>query len=195
MIQARVAEWLGVTRASVSEMIRHMVDDGLVVVDDELELTDSGRHLAEVVVRRHRLAERFLTEVLEMPWVKVHAEAEVWEHAISDDVEEAMWAKLDDPKTCPHGNPIPGAGYRPPPVRPLAGLDAGDTATLERISEELELDGDIMDFLDEGRFHPGADLAVVTKTPDGTLTVAVGGETDPVHVGVGNFIAERLFVT
>ncbi len=190
VIQARIAQWLGVSRASVSEMIRHMVDDGLVVSADELQLTDAGRHLAEVVVRRHRLAERFLVEVLGLPWVKVHPEAEVWEHAISDDVEKAIWEKLGDPKTCPHGNPIPGAGYRPPPVQPLAELEG--TGRVERISEELELDGEIMDFLDRHDLRPGADVTVVHRSPNGTLTVAVG---EAPQVGVGPYIAERLFVS
>ena len=97
VIQARIAEWLGVSRPSVSEMIKRMEADGLVTSGGEIRLTDKGRHLAEVVVRRHRLAERFLSEVLGLPWVKVHAEAEVWEHAISDDVEQAMLAKLGKP--------------------------------------------------------------------------------------------------
>src|SRR5688572_29384863 len=125
VIQARIADWLGVSRASVSEMIRKMEADGLVETGTEIVLTNEGRHLAEVVVRRHRLAERFLTEVLGLPWVKVHAEAEVWELAISDDVEAAMLAKLDRPKTCPHGNPIPGVGYRQPKLRPMADLGNG----------------------------------------------------------------------
>src|SRR5688572_21355583 len=123
VIQARIAEWLGVSRPSVSEMIKRMDADDLVTSDGEIKLTDKGRHLAEVVVRRHRLAERFLSEVLGLPWVKVHAEAEVWEHVISDDVEKAMWEKLGDPKTCPHGNPIPGAGYLPPPMVAISSME------------------------------------------------------------------------
>jgi DtxR family transcriptional regulator, Mn-dependent transcriptional regulator len=191
VIQARVADWLGVSRASVSEMVRRMADDGLVTLGDELLLTEEGRHLAEVVVRRHRLAERFLTEVLGLPWVKVHAEAEVWEHAISDDVERAMLAKLDNPTTCPHGNPIPGLGYRQPQLAPLSSL-GDDPMVLERISEELELDPEIMGFLDDSGLRPGARVARVAATPDGTLTVRVDGEE---QVGVGKFIADRLFVT
>ncbi len=190
VIQARIAEWLGVSRAAVSEMVHRMIDDGLVESGVEISLTDEGRHLAEVVVRRHRLAERFLAEVLGLPWVKVHAEAEVWEHVISDDVEAAMWRALDDPKTCPHGNPIPGAGYRPPPIKPLASMDSGESRSLERISEELELDAEIMGFLDDSGIRPGAVLEVVAQTPDGTLTV----QTPDDRVGVGTFIAERLFV-
>lgn len=190
VIQARVADWLGVTRPSVSEMMRRMDAEGLVRVTDEIELTPEGQHLAEVVVRRHRLAERFLTEVLGMPWVKVHEEAEVWELAISDDVEKAMWDKLDDPKTCPHGNPIPGAGYRPPPVEPISAL-TGRVAVLERISEELELDDDIMGFLDDNQLRPGAKVEVAARTPDGIVTVRVN-DTD--QVGLSEFIAERVYV-
>lgn len=190
VIQARIAEWLGVSRPSVSEMVHRMADDGLVTIDAEINLTERGMHLAEVVVRRHRLAERFLTEVLGLPWVKVHHEAEVWEHAISDDVEKAMWDKLENPQTCPHGNPIPGAGYKAPNVEPLSQL-TGRTAVLERISEELELDDEIMDFLDTNRLRPGATVEVSARTPDGIVTVRIGGEH---QVGLSPFIADRVFV-
>jgi len=191
VIQARVADWLGVSRASVSEMTKRMVEEGLVTSDDELRLTEEGRHLAEVVVRRHRLAERFLTEVLGLPWVKVHAEAEVWEHAISDDVEAAMLTRLDNPTTCPHGNPIPGLGYRQPALVQLSGVGP-DPMVLRRISEELELDPEIMGFLDDAALRPGATLERVASTPDGTLTVRVNGGD---QMGIGAFIAERLFVS
>lgn len=190
VIQARISDWLGVSRPSVSEMIKRMEADGLVHTNGEITLTDSGRHLAEVVVRRHRLAERFLSEVLGLPWVKVHAEAEVWEHAISDDVEEAMLQKLDRPRTCPHGNPIPGVGYRQPRLYPMTDLDR-KPLTLHRISEELELDSEIMGFLDDSGLRPGAGVELVRKTPDGTLTVRVNKGH---QVGISPFIAERLFV-
>ncbi len=195
MIQARIADWLSVSRASVSEMIRKMAADGLVEVAGEVKLTDEGRHLAEVVVRRHRLAERFLTEVLGLPWVKVHAEAEVWELAISDDVEAAMLAKLGQPTTCPHGNPIPGAGYQQPPLSQmselaLSSLDS-EARYLHRVSEELELDDEIMGFLDDSGLRPGARVELMAKAPDGTLTIGVSGSG---RVGVSPFVAERLFL-
>lgn len=190
VIQARVAEWLGVSRASVSEMVRRLATEGLVVTEPEIRLTDSGRELAEVVVRRHRLAERFLSEVLGLPWDKVHAEAEVWERVISDDVEAAMWGAMEDPKTCPHGNPIPGAGYKPPRMQPLSDLEIGEPATVERISEELELDAELMGFLDRIGLRPGAAVAVVERAPAGTLTVSIDGGSG---VGIGQFAAERLF--
>ncbi|HEX2421119.1 MAG TPA: metal-dependent transcriptional regulator [Acidimicrobiia bacterium] len=191
VIQARIADWLGVSRASVSEMIRKMEADGLLETGTEIVLTTEGRHLAEVVVRRHRLAERFLTEVLGLPWVKVHAEAEVWELAISDDVEAAMLEKLGQPTTCPHGNPIPGAGYRQPQLSQMSELGSG-ARFLHRVSEELELDNEIMGFLDDSGLRPGALVELVARTPDGTLTISV---QDGERVGVSPFIAERLFLS
>ncbi len=190
VIQARVADWLGVSRASVSEMIRRMAGEGLVEQGTEVRLTAEGRHLAEVIVRRHRLAERFLADVLGLPWAKVHAEAEVWETAISDDVEAAMWAVMDDPMTCPHGNPIPGAGYKPPKMKAFSLLDAGERLRLERISEELELDAEMMGYLDRSGLRPGAIVELLERDPYGALTVSV----DDKPVGVGAFAAERLFV-
>lgn len=191
VIQARVADWLGVSRPAVNEMVHRMADEGLVVLGDEIELTDEGRHLAAIIVRRHRLAERFLSDILKLPWDRVHAEAEVWETTISDQVEEAMWKTLEDPKTCPHGNPIPGAGYKPPKMAPMIAMVPGETKRLERISEELELDAEMMRFLDESGLRPDARLELVRKDPTGALTVAVDGS----QVGVGVFAAERIFVS
>lgn len=190
VIQARIADWLGVSRASVSEMVHRMADEGLVTIDGEIRLTEEGRHLAAVVVRRHRLAERFLSEVLKLPWSKVHAEAEVWETTISDDVEAAMWSVMEDPKTCPHGNPIPGAGYKPPQMKPMSEMVQGESLRLERISEELELDAEMMRYLDEAGLRPDAIVEVMTKDPHGAMTVTVNGSP----VGVGVHAAERLFV-
>lgn len=190
-IQARIADWLGVSRASVSEMVHKMEAEGLVETEPVLRLTEDGRHLAEVVVRRHRLAERFLSEVLKLPWSKVHEEAEVWETTISDDVEQAMWAVMDNPKTCPHGNPIPGANYKPPKMKPISEMEIGETLRLERISEELELDADMMRYLDESDMRPGARINVAGADPHGAFTVVVNGET---RAGLGKFASERLFV-
>jgi DtxR family Mn-dependent transcriptional regulator len=190
VIQARIADWLGVSRASVNEMVHRMADDGLVEIGDEIRLTEEGRHLAAVIVRRHRLAERFLTDVLKLPWDKVHAEAEVWETTISDLVETAMWDALDDPKTCPHGNPIPGAGYKPPKMKPMSEMEPGESRPLERISEELELDDEMLGFLYSSGFHPKTVIELIRRDPQGALTVSVGGKT----VGVGSFAANRLFV-
>lgn len=192
-IQARIADWLGVSRASVSEMVRKLGAEGMVSAGENgvIKLTGEGRAVAEVIVRRHRLAERFLAEILRLPWVKVHAEAAVWEHVISDEVEKAMWAVMDDPGTCPHGNPIPGSGYEPPPTKPIAEIATGDTRVLERISEELELDEEMMAFLDEAGVRPGVEIRIAGRTPHDVITISAGnGEP----VGLGPFAAERLFV-
>ena len=187
--QVRIARWLGVTPVSVSEMVRRMQEEGLVEIEGEVRLTEEGRYLAEVVVRRHRLAERFLSEVLKLPWSKVHEEAEVWETMISDDVEKAMWAAMENPQTCPHGNPIPGAGYQPPEMKPLSEMGLEEVLPLERISEELELDIEMMRFLDESGIRPHSLIRMVQKDPYGAVTVEVEGR----RVGIGKFASERLF--
>ena len=115
VIQARIADRLMVSRPAVSEMIKRLETDGLVAIDhNAISLTADGLRLAERVVRRHRLAERFLTDILGLSWADAHKEAGKWEHVISEPVEEAIVRVLGDPTTCPHGNPIPGADYVAP---------------------------------------------------------------------------------
>lgn len=191
VIQARIAEWLGVSRASVSENIRKLEAEGLIETRPDIRLTESGRHLAEVIVRRHRLTERFLTDVLGLTWDKVHPEAEVWETMISDDVEAAMWKVLDRPTTCPHGNPIPGSGYSPPPMVPVADVADGAARPIERLSEELEMDDEMMGFLDRSGLRPGTQVEVLGRSPQGALTVRIGGG-EP--IGISSYLAERVFL-
>ena len=115
VIQARIADRLMVSRPAVSEMIKRMEAEGLVAIDhNAITLTKDGQRLAERVVRRHRLAERFLTDILELSWADAHQEAGKWEHIISEPVEAAIVRVLGNPTTCPHGNPIPGADYHAP---------------------------------------------------------------------------------
>src|SRR5690606_8132894 len=109
VIQARIAERLEVSRPAVSEMIRRLENEGIVeMAGNTITLTEAGQAVAERVVRRHRLAERFLTDILKLSWAEAHQEAGKWEHIISPTVEAAMTRLLGDPTTCPHGNPIPG---------------------------------------------------------------------------------------
>src|SRR5918999_5726531 len=149
VIQARIADRLGVSRPAVSEMIRRMTAEGLVRVDGTIQLTDEGVALAERIVRRHRLAERFLTDILELSWADAHRQANRWEHVIDENVEVAMDRVLGSPTTCPHGNPIPGSDYRETEAVPLAELDVGATFTVTRIPEELEFTPGVLDFLEE----------------------------------------------
>lgn len=193
VIQARIAERLEVSRPAVSEMIRRMEHDGLVRIrDGHIGLTTDGRALAERVVRRHRLAERFLTDILGLSWAEAHTEAGKWEHVISPHVEEALVRVLGDPTTCPHGNPIPGSAYlAPDEARPLKELAVGSEFTVTRIPEELEFTPGLLDFLEQSALQPGHHGLVTASSPDGTITVEVDGH----HVGIGEFAGARILVT
>ncbi|MGI9578325.1 MAG: metal-dependent transcriptional regulator [Microthrixaceae bacterium] len=190
VIQARIAERLEVSRPAVSEMIHRMESEGLIQIGKSITLTDNGRTLAERVVRRHRLAERFLTDILELPWALAHEEAGKWEHVISEPVEEAMSRVLGEPTTCPHGNPIPGASYEVPDTAPLADIEVGCKFTIDRIPEELEFTPGLLDFLEENDLVPGSAGVLTAMSPDGTATVEIDGRT----IGVGAFATDRILV-
>jgi DtxR family Mn-dependent transcriptional regulator len=191
VIQARIAERLQVSRPAVSEMIRKLEAEGLVTNDGAILLTAKGRDLAQQVVRRHRLAERFLTDVLKLSWAEAHHEAGKWEHVMSDHVEEAMNRLLGEPTTCPHGNPIPGSGYVETDAAPLSKLPIGEPFTVRRIPEELEFTPGLLEFLEASSLRPGCSGVITAASPDGTLTVEIDGR----HVGVGAFASERILVT
>jgi len=195
VIQARIAERLGRAAPSVSEMLDRLTDDGYVTREGRrLSLTESGRSLAEKVVRKHRLAERLLVDVIGLEWHKVHREAGRWEHVISDDVEARLIELLGDPATCPHGNPIPGSHSPAPAVetRPLADVGEGETVRLVRISEEVEMNLGSLELLDEGGFIPGAVARVSGRDPEGTIEVTVQGGTESIRVS--RDLSSRLFV-
>lgn len=191
VIQARIAERLQVSRPAVSEMVRRLANEGLVTTDDGIHLTEAGRALAQRVVRRHRLAERFLTDILKLSWAEAHHEAGRWEHVMSDAVEEAMDKLLGSPTTCPHGNPIPGSDYVDPDSRPLAEITVGSPFVVSRIPEELEFTPGLLDYLEQSSIRPGRSGVVTAASPDGTITVEIDGN----HVGVGSFASERILVT
>ncbi len=195
VIQARIAERLGRSAPSVSEMLDRLTEDGYVNREGRrLSLTDSGRALAEKVVRKHRLAERLLVDVIGLEWSKVHREAGRWEHVISDDVEARLVELLGDPATCPHGNPIPGSGTPAPGVatRPLAEVGEGERVRLFRISEEVELNLGSLTLLDEGGFIPGVVARVGGRDADGAVEVTVEGAAEAIRVS--HDLSGRLFV-
>ncbi|HKX70163.1 MAG TPA: metal-dependent transcriptional regulator [Acidimicrobiales bacterium] len=192
VIQARVAERLHVSRPAVSEMMKRMHGEGFVQLDGSvINLTADGRRLAEQVVRRHRLAERLLTDILGLSWADAHLEAGKWEHVISDPVERAINRLLDNPTTCPHGNPIPGSSYAAPATVALSDIAVGAEFTVTRIPEELEFTPGLLDFLEEASVLPGRSGVVTAVSPDGTTTVEIGGR----HVGIGAFATERIMVS
>lgn len=190
VIQARVAERLNVSRPAVSEMIRRMENEGLVEVGRAVRLTAYGTRLAESVVRRHRLAERLLTDILGLSWADAHQEAGRWEHVISDKVEAAIVRLLNDPTTCPHGNPIPGSAYEAPDTVTLSELHVGDEFTVMRIPEALEFAPGLLEFLEDATLLPGHSGTVTAISPDGTTTVEMDGR----HIGIGTFASERILV-
>lgn len=190
VIQARIAERLQVSRPAVSEMVRRLEAEGLIVNDGSITLTDAGLRLAKQVVRRHRLAERFLTDVLKLSWAEAHHEAGKWEHVMSDNVESAMNRMLGEPTTCPHGNPIPGSDYVEPDLTPLSSHPVGDTFTVRRIPEELEFAPGLLEFLEQSSLRPGCTGTITAASPDGTLTIEIDGHA----VGVGSFASERILV-
>lgn len=193
VIQARIAERLEVSRPAVSEMIRKMEREGFIAnKKGQIVLTKAGQTLATQVVRRHRIAERFLTDVLGLSWTQAHHEAGRWEHIISGDVETAMVRILEDPTTCPHGNPIPGSSYEEPTSSAvLREILVGSAFEVARIPEELEYREGMLEFLESASIVPGNTGTVTSRSPDGTTTVEIGGT----HVGVGEFASSRILVT
>ena len=192
-VQAGLARWMGVSAASVSEAVKRLRRDGLLRSEGrELAFTDRGVRLAERLVRRHRIAERFLIHVVGLPWHRAHEEAGAWERAISDDVEPRMVEILDDPGTCPHGNPIPGSSH---PVdhsdlSPLHAFEKGSKVVLERLTEDLELDPSVMKYFEEVGLMPGASISVEDAAPDGTLTLKVDGK----RAALGPDLTDNLWV-
>ena len=192
VIQARIVERLQVSRPAVSEMIKKMANDQLVTIKKgSITLTKNGLKLANQVVRRHRVAERFLTDILGLSWAEAHHEAGKWEHVVSPRVEAAFLQLLDDPTTCPHGNPIPGSAYElPKGTSALAEISVGNAFIIERIPEELEFQPGLLEFLEESNLIPGENGTVTAVSPDGTTTVDVKGK----KVGVGAFASQRILV-
>ncbi|HMC39952.1 MAG TPA: metal-dependent transcriptional regulator [Acidimicrobiales bacterium] len=192
VIQARLAERLGHSAPAVSEMMRRLRDDGYVEVRGRsVSLTLRGRSKAESVVRKHRLAERLLTDIIGLPWEKAHVEAGRWEHVISDEVEALLVERLGHPTTCPHGNPIPGAGAEERVMAVLADRALGDHVRLERVTELVELDQASLSYLSAHGFVPGTEATVTSRAPDGTMILDLGAGT----IALGPGLAQQLFVT
>jgi|DewCreStandDraft_5_1066085.scaffolds.fasta_scaffold04857_2 DtxR family Mn-dependent transcriptional regulator len=175
VIAARLAARLDLTPPTVAATLQRMSRDGLIVLNDrkEIGLTPKGQELAEKIIRRHRLTERFLVDVLGLDWVTAHEEATHIEHGITPRLEERLAAVLGYPKTCPHGNPIPGMGWQPAPGEfRLDKATEGQEIVVERITEEAEWDPRLLEYLQQHGVIPGARFTVVQVAPyAGTLTL------------------------
>jgi DtxR family transcriptional regulator, Mn-dependent transcriptional regulator len=183
---ANIARAMQLSAPTVHEMLRRLEDDGYVRrnPDKTLEFTESGYEHAAGVVKRHRLIERFLTDVLGIPWDDVHEEAERLEHAMSPVLEERMLAAIGNARTCPHGHPI-GEGEREQGV-PLADVAEGARVTVLRFENEAE---ELLHYLRDAGLHPGLEGRVVASGPE---EVAV--ESDDGRHGVTHSVAETVSV-
>jgi DtxR family transcriptional regulator, iron-dependent repressor len=175
---ARLADWLGVTRPTVTVALRRMARDGMVRLTrrKEIELTASGMKAAEAIVRRHRIMERWLTDALGLDWVTADEEAARLEHAVSEVVERRLYEALGRPRTCPHGNPIPGHSKAASREVRLARMEAGGSATVTRVSEVAEREAPrLLAYLFDRGLVPGRKLKVVEVDDVGrTLRVRAG---------------------
>jgi len=163
-----LAERLGITPGSVSAMLKKLDELGLIVhvPYKGVRLTGDGRRVALEVIRHHRLLESYLADALGMPWDRVHAEAEVLEHVLSDDLEELIAAKLGHPTVDPHGDPIPNAELEleEPSTRRMDSLAPGDEGTFVRVSDS---DPEMLRYLADRGISPGERFAVRDRQPFG----------------------------
>jgi DtxR family Mn-dependent transcriptional regulator len=175
---SELAERLGVTPASATAMLKRLDDLGLVRHQPYrgVTLTGAGEKVALEVIRHHRLLESYLSEALGMPWDRVHEEAEVLEHYISEELEGLMAAKLGQPSHDPHGDPIPGPDLAPLADEgdtPLESLEAGQLATFARVSDG---DPEMLRYLAERGIRPGVQLKLTGRQPfGGPVVIEVGG--------------------
>lgn len=204
-LRARIAERLHQSGPTVSQTVARMERDGLLVVDEDrtIKLTRSGAKLARDVMRKHRLAECLLTEVIGLPWDKVHDEACRWEHVISVDVERRLIEILDSPTRSPYGNPIPGLkdlglDIEHTPFRhgvvPLADLLVGPDpimVRLERMSENLQAEVDLLSAIAGIGIAPGATIKAQRLGDLLELTTPSGPTRIPLAAAELLFVAQE----
>lgn len=180
---------------TVTATLQRMGRDGMVTAGErkEITLTEKGMKMAISIVRRHRLAERLLTDVLRIPWHEAHQEACLLEHGISEKVMASLYETLGRPATCPHGNPIP-VGDILPPIKgvPLNTVASGETVVVERISEEATRLEELMKLLERTGIKPGVQVTV-NEVADyaGTITLQVEDNL----VSLGTRAAVSVWVT
>ncbi|HEV7205646.1 MAG TPA: metal-dependent transcriptional regulator [Jatrophihabitans sp.] len=202
-LRARIAERLGQSGPTVSQTVARMERDGLVHVADDrqLQLTDLGLREATAVMRKHRLAERLLADVIGLDWEDVHIEACRWEHVMSDAVERRILALLQKPLVCPHGNPIPGLDQLGLPFaaanlgeKLLSLTDAAANSldvVIDRISELLQPDAEVMRRLREAGMRPGQRVSVA-PTSRGVQVWASSGERETFERRITDHVFVRV---
>lgn len=175
VIGRRLADWLSVAPSTVTATLQRMGQEGLVSLNErkEVVLSKEGAALAIAAARRHHLAERLLTDFIGFDWAHAHAEAERWQHALTEGTERLLWEKLGRPTTCPHGNPIPGTGACfSPGTRWLRDTHEGDELVVERIAERAEPDAGLLQFFARQGIVPDAPLRIAELVlANGTVSV------------------------
>ena len=190
VIGVHLAEMLGVTPPTVTNTLKRMVRDDLIIMDDSgTHLTKLGWESARTVLRRHMLME--LMMVNKLPWSKLHREAHNLEHAISAEAEEAVFEDLGHPKTCPHGNPLPGNEEAVAAWVALPDIPPNDEVVIKRIHEIAEANSELMAFLESKGIMPGVKAMVLERLPfNQTITLEVQGQ----QVTLGFASAKYIFV-
>jgi DtxR family transcriptional regulator, Mn-dependent transcriptional regulator len=204
VIGARLAERFQVSAPTVTEMLKRLVRDGYIEMNSkrQVTLTEVGNQAAEAVLRRHRLTERFLVDMLGMQWHEVHEEACRLEHFISGAVESRVIASLNNPTTCPHGNPIPGSV---PNARSylkdrhavrLSSVAKGTKVTILCISEVVEDEEALIFYLHQKGLTPGTQLTVVTQNRDSEQEKeGVTLQVSERQISIRHSVAAKLWVT
>jgi DtxR family transcriptional regulator, Mn-dependent transcriptional regulator len=193
VIGRKLAEWMEVSPPTVTATIQRMVRDGWVTMapDKTIHLTDAGRRAAASVVRRHMLTELLLARVLNVPWSRVHEEADLLEHNLSPETAARVAELLENADVCPHGNPLPGQESSVMDLVPLLEAEPGRNYVLARVHEEIERHGDLMDYFERHGLVPGVQLQFVQVIPaNETVTLIVDGR----EVTLGLSVARCLWV-
>ncbi len=189
VIGARLAEAVGVSPPTVTQTLKRMVKDGYVRVgaQKEIVLTATGMEQVRSIQRRHRLAELLLTDILGFDWLRAHIEAVRFQHVLSPEVATAISRTLGDPRTCPHGNPIPGNvpdDYTEEELRALAAVPVGETVVVRRITEDGEEEPQLLGYFYEKGLLPGTTLTVTEQALyAGTITVRKEGASGDLALG------------
>lgn len=192
VISARLARWMRVSPPTAWATVQRMQRDGLIDLDGKktVHLTPKGRKLAESVARRHRLSERFLSDVLGLGWAEAHGEAHHFEHGMSELIEQRIMKLMNYPKTCPHGSPIPGTGATlDPSWAPLDTFAEAERGTIRFISEELEEDLELLQYLENHALKPGREVEILEKVPSAGVLILHNGEEE---VSLGLQVASRI---
>lgn len=188
VLGVRLAQLLNVTPPTVTNTLKRMVRDKLITMDKKgTHLTRAGKQSARTVLRRHMLTEWMMARML--PWSKLHEEAHNLEHAISSDVETALFEELGHPQICPHGNPLPGCEEATSSWFPLTATSPNQKATIKRIHELAEYSLELLAFLESKGLVPGAEITVREVLPfNQTLNVEIQGQVVTLGFASANYI-------